>query len=151
MVQVGQRGAEQEHLRRRVGEVNILRDKDRVGSVANQVAREFKGVGVGSLVAEGAGVGKHGGVEAGGHLRRNRDAGRAGELVDHLCDGAGAAVDPVHVGESTAAGVVVDIDQEPVLQPIKARCVDAIALQQDDGVVVAFDPVPVPNLRRAGQ
>ncbi len=139
------------HLGRRVGEVNILSYLYRVGSMANQVARELKGVGVGTLVGEGSGVGKHGGIEAGGHLARNVDAGGADELVDQLRDGAGAAVDPVHVGKGAAAGVVVDIDQKAVFQAIEAAARDAITLQQDHGVVVAFYPAPVPHQRRAGQ
>src|ERR1700733_5612429 len=107
------------HLGRRVREVDVSGDLYRVGSVTNQVACEFKGVGVGSLVGEGAGVGKHGGIEAGGHLARNVDAGGADELIDQLRDGACTAVDPVYVGKSAAAGVVVDIDQEAVVQAIE--------------------------------
>ncbi len=148
MLQVGQRSAEQEHLRGRVGKVNILRDQYRIGPAANQVARQFKGLGIGSFVAEGPGVGKHGGIEASGHLGCDVDAGRAGQLVDQLRNRAGAAVDPVHVGECTAAGVVVDIDQETVLQSFQPGARNPVTFQQNDCVVVALHAAPVPNQRR---
>src|SRR5712675_1349144 len=128
------------HLGRRIREVNVSRNLHRICSLANQVARKLKGVGVGTLVGEGSGVGKHGGVEAGGHLTRNLDAGGADELVDQLRDGTGAAVDPVHVGKGAAAGVVVDIDQEAVFQAIEAAARDAVTLQQDNRIVIAFYP-----------
>src|ERR1700733_8999147 len=119
------------HLGRGVGEVDVSSDLYRVGSMANQVAGEFKGMGVGARVGEGSGVGKHGCIEAGGHLAGNFDAGGADEVGDQLRDSAGAAVDPVYVGKSTAAGVVVDVDQEAVVQAIEAAARDAITLQQD--------------------
>src|SRR5271170_7351845 len=117
------------HLGRRIREVNISRYLHRICSLENQVARELKGVCVSTLVAERSSVGKHTGIEAGGHLARNVDAGGADELVDQLRDRTGAAVDPVHVGKGAAAGVVVDIDQEAVFQAIEAAARDAITLQ----------------------
>src|SRR5450631_3959782 len=131
------------HLGRRVGEVDVSSYLYRVGSMENQVACELKGMGVGTFVGEGSGVGKHGGIEAGGHLPRNVDAGGPDELIDQLRDSACTAVDPVYVGKSAPAGVVVDIDQEAVFQAIEPAARDAITLQQDDGVVVAFYTAPV--------
>ena len=93
----------------------------------------------GRAVAESAGIGEHGGVEAGGHLGRDGGARGFDQPVDELADAGGAAVDPVQVAPGVAGGVVVDIDDEKPVEAAQAGASQAVALQQNGGVVGAVN------------
>ena len=40
-------------------------------------------------------------------------------------------INPIHVRERTAAGVVVDADQESIFEPLQTRAVNAVTLEND--------------------
>ncbi len=108
-------------------------------------------MGIGPVVAELAGVSKHGGVKAGGHLRSNVRPGDNGQLINHLGDGACLGVNPVDVGEGLAAGVVVNIDEVATFQSMQTRALNPVAFQQDHRIVITLDARDLPDGRRAGQ
>lgn len=67
-LEAAERGAEQQHLgdRRRIKD--IPGDSDGIGTREYELVRHFEGGGAERSVGEAPGVGKQGGVEAGGHL-----------------------------------------------------------------------------------
>ncbi len=59
-------------------------------------------------------------------------AGFARQPENHFGGGAGMGIDPIHIGEGTRGGVVIDVDEVVPLQPGEAGALHAVALQDDD-------------------
>ncbi len=86
--------------------------------------------------AERTRVGQNRRVQAGCDFRRNLHSGLARQAEDHFGSGAGIGINPVHVGEGTRRGVVVDVDEVVLLQAGEPGAGYAIALQDDGGLGV---------------
>lgn len=132
-------------------EKNILRDAHRIGAGGDQFAGQLKGGSAERTVGEAAGIGEHGGVEAGGHLRGDGCAGGAHQPVDHLAYAGSLAIDPVEVGVAAAAEVVIDVDEVIGIQAVEAGALQAVALEQDDRVVGYGDFLHGADSQRAGK
>ena len=83
------------------------------------------------------------------------DARLAGQAENHFRRGHGVRIDPVHVGEGPSADVVVDADEKAVFQSREAGAVNAVALQNDGGLVISRRPCwterPDPRTEASGR
>ena len=138
-MQRGKSRSQKTHLRGRIGEVDVLGDTRRIGAMLHQAARQVKGVCIGGCIAERSGIGKHGRIETGGNLRRDLHSGSDSEAEDHLSGGAGAGVDPVHIGKRLGAVMVIDVDEEVLFQSLDAGALHAVTLQDDGSLVFTVD------------
>jgi hypothetical protein len=131
--------AEETDLAGGVGEIDGLCDAVGIGSTFDEVACEAESGGVGGGVGESAGVGEDCGIEAVGDGGRDGVSGEDGEVVEHGSDGAGGGVDPVEVGEVSAALVVVDVEEDLGAHAGKgfggeAGAFDGVAFEEDGGI-----------------
>ena len=94
---------------------------------------------VGAFKHKRTGIREYGGVKAGCDLRRNFYSGLSRQAINHLRGRNRFGIDPVHVGKRSAADVMVNADQKTVFQPLQTGTLNAIALQNDGSLVIAFD------------
>ena len=132
-VEIGKGDAEEADFAGWIGEVDVSGDLAWVGSVGGEVVDEGEGVGGGAGVGEGSRVGEDGGVKTGGHRGCDADSGRDSDAVDHGGDSAGMLIDPVDGAEGSAAGVMVNVDEDAVFEAEKSGAGDTVALEQDGG------------------
>src|SRR5258708_39371644 len=95
---------------------------------------------------ERAGIGHQRGVETSRHLGRKLHAGFAAQAENHLSGSYSLRIDPVDVGERTAADVVIDTDQKTIFESFEAGAMNAVALQNNGRFVTADDTAGFDNL-----
>ena len=114
-------------------------DLHRIRARLHQRLRQREGALAGAGIAERTGIRKHCGIETGGDLGRDRGPGGERQPINEFGGSARRGIDPVHVGKRAAAGVVIDVDEELLLQTAKMGALYAIALQHDGGLVMPVD------------
>jgi hypothetical protein len=60
-------------------------------------------------------------------------------------------IDPIYVREGATAYVVIDADEEAILQTFETRAMNAVAFQNDGGLVSTSDPVGLDNFVGEGK
>ena len=83
---------------------------------------------------ERPGVGQDREVDVGRDLDAQRHAERANQIEHHLAARRRRLVVPVERAVQAVAGMVIDVDDELVLEPLHAGAAEVAALHHDDGV-----------------
>ncbi len=94
----------------RLALVQLAIDVRRVGSRAHEVGADAQGAGGRIGIAEAAGVGEDGGVQAHRDIGVGRHSHRDQQAVHHLAGGGGPGIHPLQVAEGFLGGVVVNVN-----------------------------------------
>ena len=78
-------------------------------------------------------------------------SGGLDEPVYQLAHAGGIAIDPVELGKGAAGGVMIDVDEEKRLQAAQPGAIQAVALQQNRGVIGAVNAHDAADGISAGQ
>jgi len=118
-----------------MSEIDRARAMRRVGSGQHKIARYGEGMLVGAFEHKRPRIGHERGVEAGGNVTIDGNAGQARKVEYELGGGHHRRVDPVDVGKIAPAYVVVDVNKETFIETIEKRAPGAVAFQQDHAIV----------------
>src|SRR6185437_3495040 len=111
-----------------------MRNANRIGAAAHQLQRQFESAIVGADKAECAGVGEHGCVKTGCHVGSAARAHGFAKLVDHFRDRTSLRINPVHMREAATAVVMVDVNEEPAVEPFEPRALHTVAFENDGSI-----------------
>src|SRR5262249_27324541 len=132
--------SQQAQLCSRMSEVNWPRAPRRIGPRKHQLPCQLEGVLIDAFEHESASICQNSGVEADRDRRRDLNSGLLCQLIDQFPGGNRLRLDPIHVREVLAAKVMIDVDQEAILEPFEPRALNAVAFEQDRGIVIAIHP-----------
>src|SRR5579864_6156258 len=128
---------------RKINSTSAMR---RVRPGEDEFTRESKRVFVRALKHEGARVRHQGGVEAGRDFRRELHPGFTRQANHHLRGSDRMRINPVDVGKRTSTHVMVDADKETVFESFQASAVDAVAFENNCGLIAAYHSTRLDNL-----
>src|ERR1700686_4766413 len=102
-----------------MSEIDVASTMRGIGSGEHEFASDCEGVLVSAFEHERTRVGHERGIEAGGNVAIDRNAGETGQTINQFGGGHHRGIDPVDVGEIAAARVMVNVDEKTVFETIE--------------------------------